>query len=305
LDHSFDVSGRRVLVTGATGFIGQHLCRRLLDGAAEVHALCRSNPIASDGFLCWHNVDLTNLEATRKVFAKVHADLVFHLASYAQGERERELVVPTFLGELQTTINVLISLSEIGCTRLVTAGSLEEPRSADAPSSPYAAAKAASRAYARMFHRLYGLPVVMTRIFMTYGPGQSPKKLIPHSIAGMRRGDPLKIASPGRRVDWIYVEDVVDGLLAGAIAEGLEGSSIDLGSGGLVEIRDLICRVRNLVNPAALIEFGALPERAFEQVCSADTGRTYALTGWRPEVSLDAGLARTVDFYAQQRNCTS
>ena len=115
----------------------------------------------------------------------------------------------------------------------------------------------------------------------------------------MLRGEPLKIASPDRKVDWIYVEDVVRGLLSAASTSGLEGKSIDLGSGELVDIRDVVCRLRRLVNPRAMVEFGGLPERASEQVRCADTATTHALTGWRPTVSLNEGLAQTAKFYAR------
>jgi UDP-glucose 4-epimerase len=285
----------RVVVTGASGFIGRHLCCTLLDDGCEVHALSRSQPKNLDTRLKWQRVDLTDLEATQSAFASIRADLVFHLCSYAQGERDLALVLPKFRGELEATINVLATVTKVGCRRLVTAGSLEESALSEVPSSPYAAAKAASRAYTRMFHQLYGLPVAMTRIFMTYGPGQPAKKLIPHSVARMLRDEPLKIASPDRKVDWIYVEDVVRGLLAVAAAPKMEGESVDLGSGELVEIRDLIFHLHELIKSRTVPEFGSLPQRAFEQVRCADVARTYALTGWRPTISLDDGLRRTVD----------
>jgi UDP-glucose 4-epimerase len=294
------VSNQRVLVTGASGFIGLHLCRALLCSGCEVHALSRSQPKISDPRLQWNKVDLTDLEATRAAFCRIRADLVWHLCSYAQGERELSLVLPTFRGELEATVNVLTSVTECGCKRLVMAGSLEESDATDVPSSPYAAAKAASRIYAKMFHQLYGLPVVMTRIFMVYGPGQSLKKVIPHSIAYMLRGVPLKIASPGRQVDWLYVEDLVRGLLAVAVAPDLEGKSVDLGSGELVEIRDLVSRIQSLINPKSSIEFGAGQQRAFEQVRCADATTTGTLTGWRPTISLDVGLKRTIDAYLRE-----
>jgi nucleoside-diphosphate-sugar epimerase len=288
---------QRVLITGASGFIGLHLSRALLCSGCEVHALSRSEPKISDPRLHWHKVDLTDLEATRSTFERIHADLVWHLCSYAQGERELALVPPTFRGELEATVNVLTSVTESGCKRLIMAGSLEESDPRDVPSSPYAVAKAASRMYAKMFHQLYSLPVIMTRIFMIYGPGQSAKKVIPHSIACMLRGNPLKIASPRRKVDWLYVDDLVRGLLTVAVAPNLEGKSIDLGSGELVEICDVVRRIQRLINPRAIVELCASPKRASEQVRHADSANTYALTGWRPTISLDAGLKRTVDAF--------
>jgi UDP-glucose 4-epimerase len=288
-----------VAVTGASGFIGQHLCRALLNDAREVHGLSRSKPAISDARLCWHEVDLTDLEATQKAMSSIHADLVFHLCSYAQGDRDFALVLPTFRNELLASVNVLTSVTENKVERLIMIRSLEEPSPGEVPASPYAAAKAASRAYAMMFHRLYALPVVMVRIFMAYGPGQSAKKIIPHVINCMLRDEPLKIASPQRKVDWVYVDDVIRGLRAAAITPGLEGKSIDIGSGEFLEISDVAQRIQRLIKSHSVVEFGKLPEGSVEQVRCADTRGARVLLGWSPSVSFDSGLAKTVEYYAR------
>jgi UDP-glucose 4-epimerase len=295
------LNGKVVAITGGSGFIGQHLCRSLLNHDVEIHGLSRSEPELSDPRLRWHRIDLTDFAATQKLISSIRADFVFHLCSYAQGERGLGLVLPTFRGELQATVNVLTSVAEIGCRRLIMIRSLEEPSPGEVPCSPYAAAKAASRAYARMFHQLYQLPVVMIRIFMAYGPGQSVKKIIPHLIDCMVRSEPLKIVSPDRKVDWVYVDDVITGLLAAAVTAGLEGKSIDIGSGEFVQISDVVQRIQRLVKSRSPMEFSSLPERAFEQVRRADIATTKALLGWHPSVSLDSGLARTVDYYGGVR----
>jgi nucleoside-diphosphate-sugar epimerase len=293
------ISDKRILVTGASGFLGLHLCRKLLGLGGELHAVCSSKPNVDGDRFQWHPADLADAECTHKMVADIRPEIVFHLCSYAQGERDLALVGPTFRGELQSSVNLLSSLAETGCRRLIMPGSLEEPAPGEIASSPYAVAKAASRAYAQMFHQLYDLPVVMTRIFMAYGPGQSTKKLIPHSIGCLLRGEPLKIASPERKVDWVYVEDVVDGLIAAATASGIEGKSLDIGSGQLVKVRDVIERIQRLTDPEAVVEFGALPSQGFEQVRCANAMATHSLTGWRPQISLDAGLARTVACHRQ------
>jgi UDP-glucose 4-epimerase len=288
-----------VAVTGASGFIGEHLSRALLDQAAEVHTLSRSEPKLSGARLWWHKVDLTELEATRKVMSSIRPDIVFHLCSYPQGERDLALVLPTFRGELQAAVNVLTTVTEIRIERLIMIRSLEEPSPGEIPSSPYAAAKAASRSYALMFHQLYGLPVVMLRIFMAYGPGQSMKKIIPHFIGCMLRGEPLKIVSPDRKVDWIYVDDVIRALLTAAITPGLEGKSVDIGSGELMQICDVAERIQRLTKSRSVLELGKLPARALEQVRYADTETARTLMGWYPAISFDAGLAKTVDHYTR------
>jgi UDP-glucose 4-epimerase len=289
---------RRVLVTGASGFIGSHLCRRLLEEGAEVFAISRKqrpNPVNGPQ---WRQLDLTDIDAVRSGLEGIRPDLIFHLSSYAQGERELALVLPTFWSDLAATINVLTAATEIGFERLVTAGSMEESVADEIPSSPYAAAKSASRSYTRMFHLLYKAPAVMTRIFMTYGPGQPSKKIIPYCITSFSRGVPVKISSPHRKVDWIHIDDVVRGLLAVALTPGLEGHSVDLGSGELIEIQEVVSRIQRIMRTDVPVEFGGLPERSWEQVRCSDASKTFNQIGWRPRITLDSGLESTVRFFS-------
>jgi len=289
---------RRVLVTGASGFIGSHLCRRLFEEGAEVFAISRKQQPNTVNGPQWRQLDLTDINAARSGLEGIRPDLIFHLSSYAQGERELALVLPTFWSDLAVTVNVLTAATEIGFQRLVTAGSMEEPVTGEIPSSPYAAAKSASRSYARMFHLLYNAPTVMTRIFMTYGPGQSSKKIIPYCITSFSRGVPVKISSPHRKVDWIYIDDVVRGLLAVAVTPGLEGHSVDLGSGELIEIQDVVRRIHRIMKSDVPVEFGGLSERSCEEVRCSDARKTFNQVGWRPRVTLDSGLESTVRFFA-------
>lgn len=103
---------------------------------------------------------------------------------------------------------------------------------------------------------------------MTYGPGQSAKKLVAHAVGCLLRGETLKIASPSRKVDWIYVEDVVQGLLAVGLAPGLAGKSVDIGCGELVEIRDVVLRLQRMINSNAKVLFGRFLKEA-ERRCAA------------------------------------
>jgi UDP-glucose 4-epimerase len=296
--------GRKILVTGASGFIGSHLCRRLCSVGAEVHGTSRTTRAGHDVGIHWWQGDLADTEMVRKLLTTVRPEVIFHLASYVAGTRDVNAVMPTFQSNLANTVNLLTLANDVGCRRIVLAGSLEEPELGDpqaVPCSPYAAAKWAASAYARMFHALYRLPVVILRIFMVYGPAQHDlRKLIPYVTLSLCRGEAPKLSSGNREVDWVYVEDVVEGFLAAAQATDVEGQTIDIGSGGLVPVRTVVEHLVRLINPQVEPLFNALPDRPFEQVRVADSARSHAMIGWRPETALEKGLRQTAAWYERQ-----
>lgn len=305
------LSGARVLVTGASGFIGRRLCRRLAEAGARVHGTGRSDALSAEELEGRSRGDLADEAFARGLLEEARPDLVFHLASRVTGSRDPEAVLPTFHANLTSTVNLLVATREAGCRRLVLAGSMEEPEpeldpdlggGLPAPVSPYAAAKGAASAYARMFHALYGLPVVTARLFMVYGPDQRDlRKLVPHVAVSLLRGVRPPLSSGRRPVDWIYLDDAVEGLLALATAPGIEGERLDLGSGELVTVREVAERLAAIAAEAGVgaagLGLGELPDRPLETVRRADAERTRARTGWRPAVPLDQGLRRTFDWY--------
>jgi len=295
------LQGQQILVTGASGFIGSHLCFRLRQEGAEVHAVYHSHPPTDPGNQHWWQADLAEVAEARRIFDTVRPEVVFHLASHVKGAPDLEHVLPTFHSNLQSTVNLLTLAAESDCRRVVLTGSLAEPEIENGeafPSAPYAAAKWASSGYARMFHALYKVPVVIARVFMVYGPAQIDlTKLIPYVILCLLQGKSPKITSGDRLVDWIYVSDVIDGFLALAQQPGIEGSTIDLGSGALVSIREIVQQVAAIVGGRKAPEFGALPDRPMEPVRLAKTAETFTKLGWKPQVSLREGLERTVAWY--------
>lgn len=293
------MTGEAVLVTGASGFIGAHLCARLVESGFAVHGVSREREGEADGLRWWRG-DLADGRTVQRIVADIEPDVVFHLASNVHGAREVEHVLPMLHGNLMSTVNLLDALSRSGCRRVIITGSQEEPTEpGGVPSSPYAAAKWASSAYARMFHGLYELPVVLLRVFMVYGPGQRDvNKLIPYTIRTLLAHEAPRLSSGERPVDWIYVDDVVDAYLAALRREGIEGRTIDVGSGQLVPVRTIVEKLVQLIDPGIEPLFGALPERAMEQVRVADVDRARALLDWHAGTSLDSGLEQTVAYYA-------
>ncbi len=291
--------GIRCLVTGASGFLGHHLLAALEQEGAEVTAVSRLP--RSGGPADWRAVNLEEREAIAGLLDEVRPEIVFHLASLVTGRRDLELVLPAFHANLAGTVHLLAATTRVGCQRVVLAGSMEEPADDAPPPSPYAAAKAAASLYARFFRAAYEAPLVTARIFMAYGPAQRDlAKIVPASILAALEGRAPEISSGARPVDWVYAEDVARGLVALAEAPGIEGETVDLGSGELTTVREVVERICHLAGGPAP-QVGALPDRPGESVRLADLGATHERTGWRPEVGLDVGLGRTLDWYRRAR----
>ena len=297
------VSNDTVLVTGASGFMGSHLCRRLLDSGASVHGIYRTAPAGDAGNVRWWRVDLGDAQAVRALIADLRPDVVFHLAGFVSGDRRLDAVLPALQSNLVGTVHLLSALAEFSCRRVVIAGSMEEPDPRDAvvvAASPYAAAKYAATAYARMFHALYEIPVVIARIFVVYGPGQRDlRKVVPYVTLSLLRHQTPELSSGSRLVDWIYIDDVVDGLLASASAKNAIGGTFDLGSGTLTSVRDVAMQLSKIIGPNTRIAFGNVPDRAREPIRLANVSETSERLGWTASISIADGLDRTVAWYGK------
>ena len=220
------LSGKTVLVTGGAGFLGSHLCRGLLAQGCRVVATSRRPPATDASGIEWRSPDLESAEVARRLVAEVEPAVIYHLAGDVGAAPGAERVLPAFNSLLTSTVHLLTAALEEGRPRVLLAGSLTEPDdagSAPVPTSPYSAAKWAASGYGRMFAALYGLEAVILRPFMAYGPGQKPEKLIPYVIGSCLQGRAPRLSSGRQRSDWIFVDDVIDGMLAAARRSAFRG----------------------------------------------------------------------------------
>ncbi len=288
-------------MTGATGFIGRHLCGVLEALGAEVTGASRTaHPENLPPRCAARTVDLTDAAAVRSLLAQTRPRLVYHLAGMVSARRDPDLTIPMLQANLLGTVHLLLAAAQTGCERVVTMGSSEEligTASDDPPTSPYAAAKAAATLYARMFWKMYGVPVVVLRPFMIYGPGQERTKLIPYTILSLLRGEAPRLTSGHRMCDFVYVLDVVRALLQGGVRPKLEGAVIDLGTGTGTTVRELVELLVDLSGSRTRPVFGAIPDRLGERPQVADATAARQLLGWAPQWSLREGLTQTVAWY--------
>jgi nucleoside-diphosphate-sugar epimerase len=295
-------SQRRVLVTGGTGFFGSHVCRRIVEAGGDVYATSRTKTGVEDG-ITWFKADFSDLEAARATIANVKPSVVYHFAGSVGAAPDLKLVVSTYHSLLTSTVNALTAAAEAGCERIILPGSLTEAlpdEDPPVPRSPYAAAKWAASGYGRMFHELFGTPTVILRTFMTYGPAQHASKLIPSVTRALLQGERPKLSSGRGKADWVYIDDVAEAFLLAASTPGIEGKTIDIGSGTLVPMRSLIETLVKVVGAGIEPAFGALPDRPGENQIIAQTGPAATLMGWRATTPLESGLRQTADWHRAQ-----
>lgn len=288
----------RVLVTGASGFIGRNLCARLIHEGAEVHGVSRH--VQEGTSMRWWQADLTDPDEAADLLQRIRPDVVHHLAGLNVGSRDLDAVLPVLRHNLVATVNVLVAAVRANCGLVLLAGSLEEPEPDEpypVPTSSYAAAKHGAGAYARLLAALYGLRVVDLRIFMVYGPGQRPPKVVPAVVIPLLRRESPELSSGLRPFDWVYVDDVVDAFVAAAERPDLAGETIDIGSGELVTVRAVVEQIIETMGIDIQPAFGALPDRPLdERIRKADVERTGDLLGWRARTRLSEGLEATIGW---------
>jgi NAD dependent epimerase/dehydratase len=309
---------KKVLVTGAGGFIGSHLVERLVAIGAEVTALIRYNSAGSFG-----NLDLLPAEVLREIRI-VPGDLRDY-PSVADAMRESEIVlhlgaliaIPYSYvnprGVLETnamgTFNVLQAAREQGVRRVVNTSTSEVygtarevPISEAHPlqgQSPYSASKIAADKIAEAFYCSYELPVVTLRPFNTYGPRQSARAVIPTIISQAMVSKTVKLGSLHPTRDLTYVTDTVEGFILAATAPGIDGETIQLGTGDEVSVGDLVKRIGRLMGTEIAVRSQQARRRPakseVERLVSTPAKARRALK-WKPKVRLDEGLRRTIDW---------
>ncbi len=298
--YNFELS-TPVFLTGATGFIGRRLVEHLIAAGAAVTALVLpgESSLLPEGVRAIPG-DITIAETVTEAIAAAQPGLIIHLA--AIGITTPDLPLTTACDvNVGGVINVLNAARRVKTiNRIVMIGSSYEygARRADEgldPFNAYSASKVAAWACARAAYNAWDVPIVWMRLFQVYGPGQREQALIPAAIRAALNGDDFPMTAGEQQRDFVFVADVVEGLLAAAIAPGIEGRALDVGTGQLHRIRAVIERIWALSGARGRILAGVLPYRPGEvPAIPADIDRTRRLTGWEAQTGLEEGLQKTI-----------
>jgi len=305
---------KRAVVTGATGFVGANLARRLLAEGHEVHLLARPGhapwrieAIKADVRL--HVLNLGEAGALARVVADIRPEWVFHLAAHGAYSWQTDLARMIQTNVIET-VNLVEACLRAGFEAFVNTGSSSEYGYKDhappetewlEPNSHYAVSKASATLFCRYTAQSARAHIPTLRLYSVYGPYEDPNRLIPTIIARGLKGELPPLASPDVARDYVYVEDVCDAYLLAAAAPDQEpGAVYNVGTGVQTTIRRVVEVARRAMRIEAEPQWGTMPNRQWDtNVWLADNRKIRAALGWSPKFDFERGFEKTVEWFRQ------
>lgn len=309
---------KRILVTGAGGFIGSHLIERLVVEGASVKAFVRYNSRNDPGLLRQLTPKILShteiiggdLRDAQAMFSHIDGcQYVFHLGalisipySYVH---PAEVAESNFIG----TLNVLMACRMAKVERLIHTSTSEVygtaqhvPIDESHPlqgQSPYSASKIGADKLSESFYSAYGLPVVTVRPFNTYGPRQSARAVIPTIITQALAQQTIYLGNLETTRDFTYIDDTVDGFIKAAEANDVDGKTINLGTGQEIKISALAQKIIEIIGSSAHIEIDPIrlrPEESEVFRLLSDNSKALQILGWEPKTTIEQGLYKTIEW---------
>ena len=307
-----------MLLTGGTGMVGANLAHRLVRDRYQVFVLTRpeSNRFRlraiqdQIGFL---SADMTDMKGVGDAVLQVQPEVIYHLAGTPFNPPSLSAETH-FQVNVLGTLHILEGMKELKQTRLVFTSSAAEYGSGEhlseqgplRPETVLGASKVAATTLVQTYSRLYGINAVVLRLFTPYGPWDLSRRLIPHTILSALQGQDVPISEGSQERDFIYIDDVVDALMLAATQPVESGSVFNIGSGEGVSVREVVELTLRLMGHPVKALFGALPTRSDEIMrMSADITAARDRLGWKPEVSLEEGLRRTITWFVEHHSLAS
>jgi nucleoside-diphosphate-sugar epimerase len=300
---------RRVLLTGAAGFIGSHCVRPLIDRGYEVHAVSRSARPADGSGATWHEVDLLRPGAVRALVDRVRPTHLLHLAWFVLPGKL--ITAPENFDWVGASLELVRAFADAGGTRLCVCGSgyeydwahgyCTEGLTPCVPDTVYGACKHALHEMVRTFAAGRELSAAWPRVFFLYGPREHPERLVSSVIRSLLRGEPAR-CSHGRQIrDYLHVQDVADGLVA--VIDSEVQDAVNVSSGQATTLREIASTIGRLTGRPELVQLGVLPARANDVPLVVGSNTKATALGWQPRYDLESGLLQTIEWWrGQDRN---
>lgn len=297
---------KRLLITGASGFLGRHCLELLANGNSDVHAISRESGIRPEtNLVFWHGCDLLSPGASTKLLARLRPTHLLHLAWYAVPGKFWE--APENKLWIQASEELMRSFAENGGERFVGAGSCAEYgrhagecRESVTPLKPdsfYGECKVAFQEKLDQLSQQSGVSIAWGRVFFLYGPFEAPSRVVPYVIRALLSGRRALCSSGSQVVDFLHVRDVASAFVT-LLGEDVTGP-VNIGSGCPIQLRDILLEIGRCTSAAELIQFGARPSSEPAERVWANIQRITSETPWRPSVSLERGIRETVDWWKQ------
>jgi len=313
----------KVLVTGAGGFIGSHVCESLLKMGNTVKALVHYNSRNSWGWLEQSYYlkeiqivtgDIRDFDTVREVSQK--QDVIIHLAALIgipYSYRTQDAYVAT---NINGTLNILKAAREYDVKRVIHISTSEvygtaqyvpiDERHPINPQSPYAATKASADFLALAFQKSFGTPVSIVRPFNNYGPRQSARAVVPTIITQILQGKRMiKLGSVDTTRDMVYVKDTVNGIIKVIESENTIGEIVHIGTNRDISIYELAMLIASLMKCMIQIEYDperARPEKSEVKKLIADITKIKNIVGWEPSMTLEEGLLETINWFQDNKS---
>lgn len=295
---------KKVIVTGATGFIGRHVLKTLLEHGFEVHAVT-SQSLPTDSFGCnWHVANLLNSTQVGQLVTEIQASHLLHFAWYAVPGKYWT-AEENFLW-VQASLELLKWFQKSGGERVVMAGTCaeydwrygycSEVMTPTNPSTPYGICKLSLQQLLESYSEVMGISSAWGRIFWLYGCYESSQRLVPSVICSLLKGEVAKCSHGNQIRDFLYVQDVADAFVA-LLTSDIKGC-VNIASGKAITIKDIVFAVANHMGRRDLIQLGAIPTTSGEaSVVVADVTRLSNEVGWQPGYDLERGITDSVKYW--------
>ena len=301
------LDGKRILITGGSGFIGGHLVSQIVSQSESVAVISRTARNLPEGVTTFVG-DLRDQAFVRDAVQHFCPNVIFHLGGFKERSNSPAAFSAAIDVNISGTLNLLLAAGTLSSLEIVvTLGTASEygqiatpyvEGTREQPMNPYAFSRQCVTHLCELFHATQGLPVAILRATMAYGPRQGADMFVPALIGALLAEKTFPMTAGEQTRDYVFVSDVVQALFLAATKPQAVGRIINIGGGQPVVIADLARKIERMVGTSGKVLIGALPYRPGEAMdYSVDTSLGHELLRWTPQVSLEEGLQATINWF--------